>query len=303
MGSTVSTALSTTVIVIINVLPLTYTLGHYISMVKKLIPMRRVYLPIHAFFIITLVFCTDDATLKPLAREKGFAVKDVPRDVNCHQALCRCLKINVIWREKQMVEADSSHFCQALSVSSQHFLSNVSEEQCSPHWWPTWLCHQNRVPSKSISTCSHHPFHGSRTHPSWTSTLMKLHIGDLLDYAIRIEFQARVSPHAHTILSMDQGHTQVERRHWWSWARSTSLQSPNTQTFSHMQETINCLSYNYVVHGVHHGVHVCALQSSSYLSLLCAWGTPCTPCRIRQDEEKLFDPYWFATLASPSTLL
>ena len=44
---------------------------------------------------------------------------------------------------------------QALPVFSQHFLSSVSEEQCSPHWWPSWLCHQNWVPNKSQSPHAH----------------------------------------------------------------------------------------------------------------------------------------------------
>ena len=37
--------------------------------------------------LIMLVSSTDDAILNSLVREKGFAVQDVPRDGNCHQAL------------------------------------------------------------------------------------------------------------------------------------------------------------------------------------------------------------------------
>ena len=57
-------------------------------MVIKLLPTRCVFDQYMHAFIIMLVSHTDDATLNSLAREKkGFAVQDMPRDGNHHQAL------------------------------------------------------------------------------------------------------------------------------------------------------------------------------------------------------------------------
>ena len=87
--------------------PLACTLDNSISVVK-------INWQICAFTIVTmLVSCTNDATLNSLAREKGVTVQDVPRDGNCQE-------------EKQVVETELSHCCQALPVSShQVFLRAV----------------------------------------------------------------------------------------------------------------------------------------------------------------------------------
>ena len=117
----------------------------------------------HMYSLLLFLFLVQ---MNSLVREKRFAVQDMPRDGNCHQALWWSRRGNVIWRESKWLRQNPviaiRHLQYHLNTFFQVFLTS------NPHSigdLVAWLCHQNLVPSKRIFIiiCSQHSLNQERT--------------------------------------------------------------------------------------------------------------------------------------------